>query len=873
MKAIMGKKFNKGFSLVELVVTIAILAFAGIGIIALFSMGVFNYRNNTEEVNLQYQSQLAANQMGNVILSAKNGMSFNSDTKTLEVYSSEEKDDDSVEKIIDTFTFRPDDTAIFYQETKDGVAVDAEEKFADCITDFDVVIRNKDGATIQTTDENNYASAASVEISLKYKNGERVYEETNVVTLRNEIDITTSVDAEADAKLQQFYGDNVLAKNPRVNNVEFVVNKANLYPWVGDYLYLAKGLVSEESKDGIVTSVGNSPDTVIGQINWNISNSKFTEDEKKLIWKYGNPTPNSDEGYKTIEEEKIPNYVVNGENILIKVGEDETSAFQMVGTSVLSSENTQRTKSDSVMIYPKYISNISIKQNPSDEPTAQEITLTLGITVKNPGPDAGKENDPVLARVKTALGNGDGATASGSTVDKLTLPEKAIAIWLTEIQGVEEEGKIVYKDTQNIKKITLSDLKDLDPEVGRDSITYKFEYTYDAKDDSYQKYICTAAGNTLGLSVDVENNKANVARANISLAIDPTKGKLEFKGNPSVTLLPGEPVTLAPIYTQGSTRTGNRIEYELGVGSAANQARLEIFATSKNGQSCDASEVIVDPSSIASNGKFEVKSGLTDQYTIVAKVHYKSLSQDITFRVEPVKMYILNSSGKQFITKTSDDPAKLTQKVEFMPTNKEVPVKIRLFRASDTTNKRPLDSSIYYLDKAIEGQEGVAATVTPVTGADGQDAGCKFSFANGGDSHLVFELCKKDVDGNPIRLGVFESLDIVTGDVNVGADDNVNWWHRCTDIYMPLDIRENLRYGGGLKLTEPYGKNGIRINVDYYYFYDIFGRSVGWNKGIKIAASANDTTGKAVIVVKESGKDNIWCYCWPANGVWILEGK
>lgn len=71
----MGKN-NKGLSLVEVLVTVAILAIVGSAILGFVLAGSKNYEGNSAESKLQYEAQLAGNQLQELIVDAAKGIGY-----------------------------------------------------------------------------------------------------------------------------------------------------------------------------------------------------------------------------------------------------------------------------------------------------------------------------------------------------------------------------------------------------------------------------------------------------------------------------------------------------------------------------------------------------------------------------------------------------------------------------------------------------------------------------------------------------------------------------------------------------------------------------------------------------------------------------
>ncbi len=70
------KRDNAGFTLVELVATIAIFAIASTAIFGFLNIATRSYGKGNNEVELQYEAQLAANQLMNLIIDTKKGITY-----------------------------------------------------------------------------------------------------------------------------------------------------------------------------------------------------------------------------------------------------------------------------------------------------------------------------------------------------------------------------------------------------------------------------------------------------------------------------------------------------------------------------------------------------------------------------------------------------------------------------------------------------------------------------------------------------------------------------------------------------------------------------------------------------------------------------
>ena len=70
------KKENSGYSLVELITTLAILAIASVTIFGFMMLAVNNYSKGHNQVELSYESQIAANQITNLVMDTTRGIEY-----------------------------------------------------------------------------------------------------------------------------------------------------------------------------------------------------------------------------------------------------------------------------------------------------------------------------------------------------------------------------------------------------------------------------------------------------------------------------------------------------------------------------------------------------------------------------------------------------------------------------------------------------------------------------------------------------------------------------------------------------------------------------------------------------------------------------
>lgn len=107
-----GKLDNKGLSLLELVITMAILAIIG-GIIFLFlHSGTKSYQSTSKETNMQYNAQVLLNQIENYVVDTNLG--FTEGTNKVCIYNKDEK---GVTQ--ETLSWEPESKTLFYEKRKE----------------------------------------------------------------------------------------------------------------------------------------------------------------------------------------------------------------------------------------------------------------------------------------------------------------------------------------------------------------------------------------------------------------------------------------------------------------------------------------------------------------------------------------------------------------------------------------------------------------------------------------------------------------------------------------------------------------------------------------------------------------------------------
>ncbi|HCT64123.1 MAG TPA: hypothetical protein DIC60_02425 [Lachnospiraceae bacterium] len=177
------KNNNKGFSLLELIVSFAILGIVSGIIMSMVTTSSNTYKSVTSDVNLQYESQLTMSQLQEYIVDCNGGICF--DDNKLYLLNT-----NGTGYVAHIFRFDNTDGRMYY--AREPVVIDESAGTATCdvpsgdfmagyITDFDVQLSATDSLT-----------TAVVNITFSVGGGE--YTATQTTTLRNDVTIGTSFD-------------------------------------------------------------------------------------------------------------------------------------------------------------------------------------------------------------------------------------------------------------------------------------------------------------------------------------------------------------------------------------------------------------------------------------------------------------------------------------------------------------------------------------------------------------------------------------------------------------------------------------------------------------------------------------------------------
>ncbi len=202
-------KNNKGFTMVELVVSIAVLSLLSIGVTSLMTTGARNYSTVNTLVNLQYESQMALAQVQEYAIDCNYAINWNDTDNTLTIVNKGDADFDFVYHV---FRLDNTDNTLYYgtqvyshiehsdtpMEVRQGVVDATPAGIANAVVardvqSFDIVLPSAlsitdedfdgDGDINEATDA--YAVIDELSYTLILENYGRTHTATQRISLRN----------------------------------------------------------------------------------------------------------------------------------------------------------------------------------------------------------------------------------------------------------------------------------------------------------------------------------------------------------------------------------------------------------------------------------------------------------------------------------------------------------------------------------------------------------------------------------------------------------------------------------------------------------------------------------------------------------------
>lgn len=169
------KKNNKGFTLTELIVSVAIFGILSVAVLGFVYASSRSYSSVYSSIGLQAESQLALNQVKERLIDCNGAVSFHEDaaSSTLRVVCITDSDGDGEsESVCHAFRYLVEDGRLYYRlfegEGDFGGGVDGWEPVAGGLTEFNYT-RERDAATV----------------TMSFERRGKTYSGAEVVSLRN----------------------------------------------------------------------------------------------------------------------------------------------------------------------------------------------------------------------------------------------------------------------------------------------------------------------------------------------------------------------------------------------------------------------------------------------------------------------------------------------------------------------------------------------------------------------------------------------------------------------------------------------------------------------------------------------------------------
>ncbi len=168
------KENNKGFTLVELLVSIALVSVVSVGVFGLLLSGSKSFNNISYSLRLQVESQLALTQMKEYIIDADAGIAWNNAQKTLYIVNKDDTKPLTVIKLQDGCIYlRCSEIIENIPDTDWNILTEHVEDL-----DFSFAPMTGDPPAVATT-------PTELTLTLKMKRESKEYTGTQTIALRN----------------------------------------------------------------------------------------------------------------------------------------------------------------------------------------------------------------------------------------------------------------------------------------------------------------------------------------------------------------------------------------------------------------------------------------------------------------------------------------------------------------------------------------------------------------------------------------------------------------------------------------------------------------------------------------------------------------
>lgn len=225
-----AKLNNAGFTLVELLIVIAILGVIGGVIVGFLQSGSKSYQSTEREVDIQYDAQVLLNQIGDYVMKANSGIQKEEDSETIYIYNN---DEGTMER--ETIFYDPEEQKLYYE--KRPAVNDAENTEENTKKNMTVLAENVKEFTVDISKAD---TGRKVKAELALEREERSYTATATWNLRNSVavDTASTEDSGNDAE-------------PTVNEVKVFADETELWPGE-EQLFYARVIGTNDPSQAVV---------------------------------------------------------------------------------------------------------------------------------------------------------------------------------------------------------------------------------------------------------------------------------------------------------------------------------------------------------------------------------------------------------------------------------------------------------------------------------------------------------------------------------------------------------------------------------------------------------------------------------------------
>lgn len=233
---------NKGFSLVELIVALAIFAIAGVAVFGFMVNSSNTYKRSNVELKLQYEQQLAVNQMRDMVVESDKGIYFDETNQTLALYGAQKSDDVNTVYPVTVIKYEAADEELYFG-TKDFATI-SDAAYTQ-VTDLKLLA---EGVTEFKVDLSNVKND-KVKFLVTFRVGDKTQTVTETVALRNRILVSNNTDTiwgDTPELIESFIKSISIGRGTKVfsNGEQDTIGKSGEYVVIS---YFAKVIANEES--------------------------------------------------------------------------------------------------------------------------------------------------------------------------------------------------------------------------------------------------------------------------------------------------------------------------------------------------------------------------------------------------------------------------------------------------------------------------------------------------------------------------------------------------------------------------------------------------------------------------------------------------